>query len=178
MSIEKSWYVIHTYSGYEGRVKTTLEERVKTLGLEEKVGRLMVPTEEVSEFKDGKRRVSTRKFFPGYVFAEMVMDDEIQQLVKNIPKVTNILGGVMTPFALSAQESERILKQADEGVAPSGEAAQFNTGDTVRIVDGPFLGFTGVVDELNMDQGKVKVLVSIFGRGTPVELRFPQIERP
>lgn len=175
--MEKNWYVIHTYSGFEGRVKASLEERVKTLGLEEKIGKVLIPTEEVVEIKDGKKRVSTKKFFPGYVLVEMSMDEEIQQLVKSTPKVTGFLGGGTMPSPLSQHEVDVLLKQMDEGVAPTREKTQFDKGDQVRIIDGPFLGFNGVVDEINVDQSKVKVLVSIFGRSTPVELSFLQVEK-
>lgn len=175
--MEKNWYVIHTYSGFEGRVKASLEERIKTLGLEEKIGKVLIPTEEVVEIKDGKKRVSTKKFFPGYVLVEMNMDEEVQQLVKSTPKVTGFLGGGTVPSPLSQQEVDVLLKQMDEGVAPTREKTQFDKGDQVRIIDGPFLGFNGVVDEINVDQSKVKVLVSIFGRSTPVELSFLQVEK-
>lgn len=175
--MEKNWYVIHTYSGFEGRVKASLEERVKTLGLEEKIGKVLIPTEEVVEIKDGKKRVSTKKFFPGYVLVEMSMDEEVQQLVKSTPKVTGFLGGAEKPSPLSQHEVDVLLKQMDEGVAPTREKTQFDKGDQVRIIDGPFLGFNGVVDEINVDQSKVKVLVSIFGRSTPVELSFLQVEK-
>ncbi len=175
--MEKDWYVIHTYSGYEGRVKASIEERVKTLGLEEKIGIVLIPTEEVTEIRDGKKRVSTKKFFPGYIIAELYLDGEVQQLVNNTPKVTGFLGAGEVPAPLPIQEVKRLLKQLDEGVAPSADLARFDRSDSVRIVDGPFLGFNGVVDEVNADQEKVKVLVSIFGRSTPVELSFLQVEK-
>ncbi len=175
--MEKKWYVVHTYSGYEGRVKASLEERVKTLGLEEKVGKILIPSEEVTEIRDGKKRTSTKKFFPGYIIAELVLDDEIQQLVNGTAKVTGFLGSGDAPAPLPLQEVKRLLKQLDEGVAPSSELARFDKSENVRIVDGPFLGFNGVVDEVNADQEKLKVLVSIFGRSTPVELSYLQVEK-
>lgn len=175
--MEKNWYVIHTYSGYEGRVKASLEERIKTLGLQDKVGKVLIPTEEVVEIKEGKKRVSTKKFFPGYVLVEMDMDDELQQLVKSTPKVTGFLGGGLNPSPLSQHEVDVLLKQIDEGVGKPREKTQFEKGENVRITDGPFLGFNGVIDEVNPDQSKVKVLVSIFGRSTPVELSFLQVEK-
>lgn len=175
--MEKEWYVIHTYSGYEGRVKASLEERLKILGLEEKVGTVLIPTEEVTEIRDGKKRVSTKKFFPGYIIAELFLDAEVRQLVTETPKVTGFLGAGESPAPLPAQEVKRLLKQLDEGVAPSSDLTRFEKADTVRIVDGPFLGFNGVVDEVNADQEKVKVLVSIFGRSTPVELNYLQVEK-
>ncbi len=175
--MEKNWYVIHTYSGFEGRVKASLEERIKTFGLEDKIGNLLIPTEEVVEIKEGKKRVSTKKFFPGYVLVEMYMDEELQRLVQNTPKVTGFLGGGDSPSPLSPQEVGVLLKQVSEGVVPRREKNQFEKGDSVRIVDGPFLGFTGVTDEVNLDHSKLKVLVSIFGRSTPVELGFLQVEK-
>ena len=175
--MEKAWYVIHTYSGYENRVKLSLEERIKTLGLEDKIGTILIPTEEVTEIREGKKRVSTKKFFPGYVLVEMCLDDEVQQLVQETPKVTGFLGGAATPAPLSEEEVKRLLKQVDEGVTPSSSVARFQPGEQVRIIDGPFLGFNGVVDDVNPDQEKVKVLVSIFGRSTPVELGYLQVEK-
>ncbi|MFQ5543478.1 MAG: transcription termination/antitermination protein NusG [Nitrospiria bacterium] len=175
--MEKDWYVIHTYSGFEGRVKTSLEERIRALGLEDKIGSILIPTEEVVEIKNGKKRVSTKKFFPGYVLVEMVLDDEVQQIIKKTPKVTGFLGGGESPMPLPAQEIKHLLRQVDEGVTPSSEKARFDQGEPVRIIDGPFLGFNAVVDEVNHDQEKVKVLVSIFGRSTPVELNFLQVEK-
>ncbi len=175
--MEKEWYVIHTYSGFEGRVKASLEERIKALGLEEKIGKVLIPTEDVVEIKEGKKRMSTKKFFPGYVLVEMALDNEVQQLVKETPKVTGFLGGGELPSPLPMKEVKHLLQQLDEGVAPSSEKSRFDDGDSVRIIDGPFLGFNGVVDEVNADQEKVKVLVSIFGRSTPVELSFLQVEK-
>ncbi|HEY5648355.1 MAG TPA: transcription termination/antitermination protein NusG [Nitrospiria bacterium] len=173
----KSWYVIHTYSGFEGRVKATIEEQANSKGLTEKFGRVLVPTEEVIEIKEGKKRTSTKKYFPGYVLVEMVLDDETSQLVKGTPKVTGFLGGESKPAPLSQPEVDRLLKQMDEGLAAPKEKLHFQKGDAVRIIDGPFLGFNGSVDEVHADQNKVKVLVSIFGRSTPVELGFLQVER-
>ena len=177
ISMTKNWYVIHTYSGFEGRVKTTIEEQATHLGLQEKISKVLVPTEEVIEIKDGKKRVSTKKFFPGYVLIEMEMTDETLQLIKNTPKVTGFLGGEAKPAPLSQSEVETLLKQLDAGTAAPREKLQFQKGDAVRIIDGPFLGFNGVVDEVHTEQNKVKVLVSIFGRSTPVELGFLQVER-
>lgn len=175
--MEKEWYVIHTYSGYEGRVKASLEERVKTLGLEERVGAILIPSEEVTEIREGKKRTSTKKFFPGYIIAELFLDAEIHQLVSATPKVTGFLGAGDSPAPLPFDEVKRLLKQLDEGVAPSSESARFDKSESVRIVDGPFLGFNGIVDEVNADQEKLKVLVSIFGRSTPVELSYMQVEK-
>jgi len=174
--MEKNWYVIHTYSGFEGRVKASLEERVRALALEERVGRILVPSEQVIEIKNGKKRRVTKKFFPGYVLVEMQMDDDLQSLVKSTPKVTGFLGGG-SPSPLTDQEVAALFKQVDEGAVALREKTQFHPGDAVRIIDGPFLGFNAVVDEVHTPQNKVKVLVSIFGRSTPVELGFAQVER-
>ncbi|MEK7703097.1 MAG: transcription termination/antitermination protein NusG [Nitrospirota bacterium] len=175
--MEKSWYVIHTYSGFENRVRTALEEKVKSLGIENRVGRVLVPTEEVVRIKGGKKQTLTKKFFPGYVLMEMCLDDQLQQMVKVTPKVTGFLGTGEEPSPLSQQEVELLLNQMDEGASPSNEKTQFESGDSVRITDGPFFGFNGVVGEIHLEQSKLKVMVSIFGRSTPVELNFLQVEK-
>ena len=175
--MEKNWYIVHTYSGFENCVRTAIEEKVKTLGLDNRVGRIMVPTEEVVRIKEGKRQVLTRKFFPGYVLMEMSIDDQLQQMVKMTPKVTGFLGNGTEPSALSQGEVDLLLKQMDEGISPSRDKTQFEHGDPIRITDGPFLGFNGVVEDVHPEQSKVKVLVSIFGRSTPVELNFLQVEK-
>jgi transcriptional antiterminator NusG len=172
----KNWYVIHTYSGFEGRVKATIEEKANSLGMKDKIGQVLIPTENVIEIREGKKRVATKKFFPGYVLVEMEFSDDTWQLIKNTPKVTGFVGGGEKPAPLSQEEIETLLKQIDTGAAPSREKVQFQKGDSVRIIDGPFLGFNGVVDEVNPDQSRIKVLVSIFGRATPVELGFLQVE--
>jgi len=172
-----NWYVIHTYSGFEGRVKSSIEERATVLGLKKKIAQVLVPTEEVIEIREGKKRVSTRKFFPGYVLVEMELTDETWQLIKATPKVTGFLGGGVKPAPLTTEEVETLKKQIDSGTAIPREKVKFQKGDAVRIIDGPFMGFNGVIDEINQDHHKVKVLVSIFGRSTPVELGFLQVER-
>ncbi len=173
----KQWYVIHTFSGFENRVKDTIEDAIANLKIQDKISRVLVPTEEVIEIKGGKKRTSTKKFFPGYVLVEMEMNDQTLQLVKNTPKVTGFLGGEARPEALSETEVEILLKQMDTGTAIPREKHHFQKGDAVRIIDGPFLGFNGAVDDVHTDQNKLKVLVSIFGRSTPVELGFLQVER-
>lgn len=175
--MEKNWYVIHTYSGFEGRVKTHIEDRVNSQGLQDKITKVLVPTEEVIEIRDGKKRTSAKKFFPGYVLIEMEISDETLHIVKSTPKVTGFLGSETRPEPLSMAEVETLLKQLDAGMATPREKFQFQKGDSIRIIEGPFLGFNGVVDEVHTDQNKVKVLVSIFGRFTPVELGFLQVER-
>lgn len=172
-----NWYVIHTYSGFEGRVKSSIEEHATALDLKNKIAQVLVPTEEVIEIREGKKRVSTRKFFPGYVLVEMELTDETWQLIKAIPKVTGFLGGGVKPAPLTIEEVETLKKQIDSGTAIPREKVKFQKGDAVRIIDGPFIGFNGVIDEINQDQHKIKVLVSIFGRSTPVELGFLQVER-
>jgi transcriptional antiterminator NusG len=174
--VAKQWYVIHTYSGFEGRVKSSIEERAKSTGMDKKISRVLVPTEEVIEIKEGKKRVATKKFFPGYVLVEMELDDDTLQFIKETPKVTGFLGGAR-PSPLSEPEVATLLHQIDVGTVQTRAKAQLEKGDSVRIIDGPFIGFNGMVDEVNVDQQKVKVLVSIFGRSTPVELGFLQVER-
>ncbi len=175
----KNWYVIHTYAGYEGRVKASLGERAAQMGLEEDLGQVLVPTEDVIEIKDGKRRASKRKFFPGYVLVELEapVKDETVMMIKDTPKVTGFVGGGTRPIPLTEEEADSILKQIETGAAAPREHVIFSKGDNVRIIDGPFMGFNGLVDEVDPDHSRVKALVSIFGRSTPVELAFSQIER-
>ncbi len=177
--MNKSWYVVHTYAGFEGRVKTSIVERASQMGLEEKLGQVLVPMEDVIEIKNGKRRTSKRKFFPGYVLVELdtPLTDDLVQLIKETPKVTGFVGGGPKPIPLTPDEAESLLKQVDAGMAVPREQIRFVKGDNVRIIDGPFLGFNGLVDEVDGDHNRVKVLVSIFGRSTPVELGFLQVER-
>lgn len=173
----KQWYAVHTYSGFEGRVKASIEEKIKSLNLEEKITHVLVPTEDVVELKEGKKRVSTKKFFPGYVLVEMELTDETWHLIKNIPKVTGFIGTDNKPSPLSDEEVGNILKQIETGVTVTKTKTQFQRGDSVRIADGPFLGFTGVIDEVDTEHGKLRVMVSIFGRSTPVEVEFLQVEK-
>lgn len=177
--MNKSWYVIHTYAGFEGRVKASILERANQMGLVDKLGQVLVPTEDVVEIKEGKRRTSKRKFFPGYVLVELEtpLTEETVQLIKETPKVTGFVGGGAKPVPLTQEEAESLLRQVDSGMAAPREQIRFVKGDQVRIIDGPFMGFTGLVDEVDTDHNRVKVLVSIFGRSTPVELGFMQVER-
>ena len=168
----KQWYVVHTYSGFENRVKSSIEERARQLGVTERFGQVLVPTEDVIEIRDGKKRISTKKFFPGYVLVEMNLDEVTVQMIKETPKVTGFIGGGLTPAPLSDEEVTTMLQQMGAGSAHPRSKMYFSQGDDVRIIDGPFLGFNGVVDEVDNDHNKVKVLVSIFGRSTPVELQF------
>ena len=173
------WYVIHTYAGYEGRVRTGIVERANQLGMTDSVVQVLVPTEDVVEFRDGKRRASKRKFFPGYVLLEASgpLGDDVVNMIKETPKVTGFIGGGTKPIPLDPEEVSTLLKQLESGVTAPRELANFSKGDNVRIVDGPFLGFNGLVDEVDQDHARVKALVSIFGRSTPVELAFSQVER-
>jgi len=173
----KNWYVVHTYAGFEGRVKASILERANQMGLQEAIGQVLVPTEDVIEIKDGKKRTSTRKFFPGYVLVEMTMCQESWEMIKKTPKVTGFVGGGTEPIPLSQEEVDTLLKQLDTGTALPRQKEEFHKGDSVRIIDGPFLGFNGMVDDVEPERSRVKVLVSIFGRGTPVELGFLQVER-
>lgn len=172
----KQWYVIHTYSGFENKVKLSLEERFAHAGLTDKLGDIIIPTEEVVEIRGGKKKISSRKFYPGYVLISVDMDQDIWYLIKNTSKVTGFPGGA-TPAPLSAAEVKDVMDQIKgEAKAPKPKFI-FEKGENVRVIEGPFMNFNGVVEEVNPDKGKVKVMVSIFGRATPVELEFPQIER-
>ncbi len=176
----KKWYVIHAYSGYENRVKLTLEERIKQYGLEDKFDEVVVPTEQVVEMVKGKRRTSQRKFFPGYVLVKMELTDETWHLVKGTPKVTGFVGGgdqVSSTRSISEAEANSLLDRIAEGEMRPQPKILFEEGENVRVLEGPFANFTGTVDEINLDKGKVRVLVSIFGRPTPIEIEFGQLEK-
>lgn len=174
---KKAWYVIHTYSGYEQKVKMSLEEMFEHSGIKEKVGEIIIPTEEVVEIRQGKKKITSRKFFPGYVLINIEMDQDIWYMIKNTPKVTGFLGGGSNPVPLSEEEVKNIMDQIKgESTRPKPKFS-FEKGENVRVIEGPFVNFNGIVEEVNPDKGKVKVMVSIFGRATPVELEFPQIER-
>jgi len=169
------WYVIHTYSGYEDRVKKNLDQRVLTMDVKEKIFRVVVPTEDEIEIRDGQRRTVARKVFPGYILVEMVVDDESWYVVRNTPGVTGFVGSANRPIPLEEEEVRGILRQM-EAEAPRVRVG-YQVGQSVRVTDGPFSEFIGVVDELDEAKGKVKVLLSFFGRETPVELDFLQIEK-
>lgn len=172
--MEKNWYVIHTYSGYENKVKANLERRIESLGMEDKIFRVLVPMEQEYEIKDGKKKVSMKKVFPGYVLVEMIMDDDSWYVVRNTPGVTGFVGTGTKPISLQPDEVTAILKQM--GIAEPIAKVDYVVGQNVKVTDGPFSNFIGIVEEINMDKGKVRVLVSMFGRETPVELSFGQIE--
>jgi transcriptional antiterminator NusG len=171
----RNWYVVQTYSGFESRVQQSLTERVKAAAMEELVSKVLVPSEDVLEIKGGKKRKSSRKFFPGYVLVEAVLTDEVWHLIKEIPKVTGFVGG-RRPQPLDAEEVSALLYQVETGVRPPRPTADFSVGDKVRIIEGPFSGFVASVDEVIESQSKLKVMVTIFGRSTPVELGFLQVE--
>lgn len=170
------WYVIHTYSGHENKVKENIQKMVKTSGVKNQFGRLIVPTEEVAEMKKGKKTITTRKFFPSYILIEMFMSEESWHLVNSIPGVTSFVGTGTTPQPLSEGEVERILGRMDKEKDTIIPEIPFTLGEHIRIKDGPFSDFTGIIDEINTEKGKLRVLVSIFGRETPVELDFLQVE--
>jgi transcriptional antiterminator NusG len=172
----KKWYVIHTYSGFENKVKLSLEERFAHAGLTDKLGAIVIPTEEVVEIRGGKKKISSRKFYPGYVLISVDMDQDIWYLIKNTSKVTGFPGGA-TPAPLSAAEVKDVMDQIKGEAKTPKQKFIFEKGENVLVIEGPFMNFNGVVEEVNPDKGKVKVMVSIFGRATPVELEFPQIER-
>lgn len=169
------WYVVHSYSGYENKVKKNLEQRIETMGMQDKIFRVVVPTEEEVEMRDGQRRTSRRRVFPGYILVQMVMDDESWYVVRNTPGVTGFVGSGTKPTPLSEEEVDKILRRM-ETEQPRIKIS-FRVGETVRITEGPFADFMAVVDELYPDRGKVRVLVSFFGRETPVEMDFLQVER-
>ena len=172
------WYVVHAYSNYEMRVKAALEERIERLGLQEYFGSIMIPTEEVVEMRDGEKRKSTRKFFPGYVLVEMEMNDESWQLVKNTQRVLGFVGGKSdSPAPISEKEVAAIMGRMEEGVDAPRPKVLFDVGEVIRVKDGPFVDFNGVVEEVNYEKSKLLVAVQIFGRSTPVELEFFQVEK-
>ncbi len=171
------WYIIHTYSGYEYKVKTALEERIRNFGMEEYFDRVLVPTEKVVELVKGERRTSSRKFYPGYVLVRMMMNEDSWHLVKDTPKVTGFIGDGTLPIPIPDEEANKIIQQIESGSIQPKPKYAFSEGDQIRVVDGPFSNFTGTVEEVKPDKGKLKVLISIFGRATPVELEFIQVTK-
>jgi transcription termination/antitermination protein NusG len=181
----KRWYVVHTYSGFEQKAKAALEERVRSLqqheatrAIAERFGDVVVPVERVQELgKGGQRKVSNRKFFPGYIFVNMELDDETWHVVKDTPKVTGFVGHSTSPPEVPASEVEAIKQQMEEGALRPKPKVLFEVGEAIKVVDGPFQDFNGTVEEVRPEKGKVRVLISIFGRATPVELDFVQVEK-
>ena len=173
----KRWYIIHTYSGFETRVKESLRQRAEAMGMTEDVGEILIPTEEVVEMRGGKKVVSSKKFFPGYIMVNMEMSDDAWHMVKNTPKVTGFVGTGIKPTPLPQEEVDRIIKQVTSSAEKPKPRFVYKEGEPVRIVDGPFNNFTGTVEEVNHDRNTLKVMVTIFGRSTPVELEFLQVEK-
>ena len=172
------WYVVHAYSGMEKAVERNLRERIERSGMQAKFGRILVPTEEVVELKNGKKSVTERRFFPGYVLVEMLMDDDSWHLVKHTGKVTGFVGGARNrPAPISEAEVMKIVNQMQEGIDKPRPKVQWQVGELVRVKDGPFTDFNGAVEEVNYEKSKVRVSVTIFGRATPVELDFAQVEK-
>jgi transcriptional antiterminator NusG len=174
--MEKKWYVAHTYSGHEHKAKKYLENAIVTQGLDDKIGRVLVPTETVVEMKQGKRSTTVKKFLPSYILVEMVLTKETQHLVTNTPGVTSFVGASGKPVPLKSEETERLLKQVERGRTRDFEEVPFKAGDQVKVIDGPFTDFSGFVSEVDQERKKLKVMVSIFGRPTPVELDFLQVQ--
>ena len=172
------WYVVHAYSGMEKAVERNIIERITRAGMQDKFGRILVPMEEVVEIKNGQKKTTERKFFPGYVLVEMVMDDDTWHLVKHTNKVTGFVGGAKTrPSPISEAEVKKIVSQMQEGTEKPRHKVEFVVGEFVRVKDGPFTDFNGSVEDVNYEKSKVRVAVTIFGRATPVELEFSQIEK-
>lgn len=172
------WYVVHAYSGMEKAVERNIAERIARSGMASKFGRILVPTEEVVEIKNGQKRTTERRFFPGYVLVEMVMDDDTWHLIKHTNKVTGFVGGAKNrPAPISEAEVQKIVNQMQEGTEKPRHKVEFMVGEYVRVKDGPFTDFNGTVEEVNYEKSKVRVSVTIFGRATPVELEFSQVEK-
>ena len=173
------WYAVHTYSGHENKARLSLLERIKTAGLQESFGEVLIPTESVIEMVRGHKRTTTRKFYPGYMFLQMDLNDETYHLVKNTPKITGFLGGEKgnNPIPMKDSEIAAINTQMTEGATKPKPKVLFEEGENVRVIDGPFSNFSGIVEEVKPEKQKIRVLVSIFGRATPVELDFAQVEK-
>ncbi len=176
--MSKKWYVVHAYSGFEKSVQRALADRIQRQSMQDKFGQILVPVEEVVEMRAGQKSTSERKFFPGYVLVEMDMDEQSWHLVKNTPKVTGFVGGTATkPTPISEKEVQNILQQIQDGVEKPRPKVLFEVGEAVRVKDGPFVEFIGNVEDVNYDKSKLRVSVTIFGRSTPVELEFSQVEK-
>ena len=171
------WYILHAYSGFERKVKESLESRIQAFGLESRFGRIMIPTEPVTETVNGKKRTIERVFLPGYVLIEMELDNQIWHIIKDTPRVTGFLGTGDKPVALSEEEISSLLNRSDDAKEKPRQKIRFEKNESVRITDGPFANFNGIVDEINEDRETLKVMVTIFGRSTPVELEFGKVEK-
>lgn len=175
--MDKKWYIVHVYSGFEAKVKESLQERIKQARMDEKFEEILIPSETVMEVKKGEKRARSKKFFPGYIFVKMDFSNETWHLVKHTPKVTGFVGGTTSPPPVPEEEVLRITQQIKEGRMKPKLQIEFEKGESVRVKEGPFMNFNGVVDEVNAEKGRLKVLVSIFGRSTPIELEFSQVEK-
>jgi len=173
----QKWYIVHVYSGFENKVKMALEERIVSFSQADKFGEILVPTEEIVELVKGKRKTSSRKFYPGYILVQMELNNETWHVVNNTDKVSGFLGGREKPTPISDEEAAQILNRMEAGKLAPKPKYLFEAGDDVRVIDGPFTNFNGTVEDVNPDKGKIKVLVSIFGRSTPVELEFVQVAK-
>lgn len=174
----KRWYVVHAYSGFESHVKRSMEERIKLHGMEDMFGEIMIPTEEVVEMREGQKHKSDRKFFPGYVLVEMEMNDDTWHLVKDVPRVMGFIGGTSAkPAAITEKEANEILSRVQEGAEKPRPKTLFEPGEVVRVTDGPFNDFNGVVEEVNYEKNRLRVSILVFGRSTPVDLEFGQVEK-
>lgn len=173
----RAWYILHTYSGFEEKVKTTMLERIRKAGQEEMFGEILVPTEQVVEMIQGEKKTSTRKFFPGYILLNVDLNDETWHTVRGTPKVTGFVGNDLHPEPVSDEEAMKIIGRIKDGALKPKPKVMYEEGDPIRVIDGPFANFQGVVEEVHPDKGRVKVMVSIFGRETPVELEFIQIAK-
>jgi transcriptional antiterminator NusG len=173
----KNWYIVHTYSGFEKKVAESLQQRVAAYGLQSEIGEILIPTEDVVEMRGGRKVVTAKRFFPGYILVEMNMSDHAWHVVKNTPKVTGFVGSGNRPVPLSQEEADQIFNQVKESIEKPKPKYTFERGEGVRIIDGPFSNFQGVVEEVNLDRNTLKVMVTIFGRSTPVELDFLQVEK-
>ena len=171
------WYVLHTQTGSEEKVKSSIENKIASSGLIDLVGEVVIPTEQISEIRGGKKNISRRKFFPGYILVEMVLNDETWYLVKNTPGVSGFVGAGKKPIPLKEKEVEAIVKEIEERKARPKPKVEFEKGDGVKVIGGPFVNFSGIVEEISPDKGKLKIMISIFGRSTPVELEYWQVER-
>ena len=173
----KQWYIVHTYSGFEKKVSESLQQRVQAYGLQDEIGEVLIPTEDVIEMRGGKKVVSSKRFFPGYILVEMIMSDNAWHAVKNTPKVTGFVGAGAKPIPLTTEEVDQILHQVTVAAEKPKPRYTFDRGDQVRINEGPFTSFNGIVDDVNIERNTLKVMVTIFGRSTPVELDFLQVEK-
>ncbi len=174
---EQKWYIVHTYSGFENKVKANLKERIKSLKQDDFFGEILVPMEKVIELKKGQKKTSSRKFYPGYIIVQMILNKDTWHTVRNTAKVTGFLGGGNTPSPVPDEEADRIIRQMEEGISKPKPRYSFEEGDEIRVVDGPFSNFQGTVEEVKPDKEKLRVLITIFGRATPVELDFIQVNK-